>query len=1231
MSNNAGAFSGGAGVVDDILGQAYMIVKHIYDNLGPILEVANRTTKIDLIKENLDLIEGSVLSSRMATILEVIGNYRSTLSEAADIPIGSYFSSGDSGEFKIYLKEAEDTYTDVGNLIEPLSSDLMDELSALYADMQANLASSLTTKSQVEGLKEDVIELVSQVEDLIANTSFVNIAKSAALADKRAASRYTVYDPGTTWVTAYNGETDASGYIYGHDSAIAAFDGGYVLLWNAGMSAYEGASPQVLLEKHATTVAGLASATISVPFAATGTSDGTQWQPGMIVAGNELWALWTQIDGVNQGTYWSRKSSLAGAWTTSNLGLAPLTKNGITYEVCYITGDPVAITLDDGTVRYLCPAAFESQTSYTATASMPNSAMSGNFTRCAKMAGVLILDEGDASWRVGGMVADPVYPWLTWEPAISVDAAGAVRLRMRSMNHFAGALAMMVETISYDDGESFGPLVPMDMHSGQTRNAHRIGDPLNGTLPLFVGNDCYISQPGMAFSPGGRRSLALYAGNGDRDMIPGAVISNDDVDRTACYPSLTEAADKLVVSYSCTLRSPQNFANTIRVATINKPTGAQIMIRGNGNDYKSPAFVAAGGGEWAHFAYHPQTTLLTAATMASLGLSATVQTVVLIGKLSDRGGIFDCRAGGQTGYGIRTHGTLQIDCYHSIIDPTYGIYPGVTIDTGLTVPLDEEILIALAIDGVGQSVTAHVVRKNGTVSTATVAISRDGTPFTPRTFAPTATAYMGSSRDDSALGAARMKLRCEKIYGSVLTANNLRYIHGQHAAALGMTVWAGTATDPGAATIDLDATDVSAGTNNGTWTSKFGKTDLTDGSASVTTHSGREVLLITGQRSASLVPPLGGRLPNHWTFEYETQASRSAETTLCTLGDARNNVRLVKTASGAVVAREMVDNVTRADITVTAASSDGDPRRVTIVLGNGTVTVTESGNKLTLPYYGRNILFLGKAWLLNTTDTNNGCYFFVDSVASKNAVVNEADYLPMLRERRYSDGAVELLSRLGGALKLGGTTFGANGFLGVDQSTPLFPTHISNSAGPGIVVDGQDNPAIRSVSSATSGTFKGGGLEAYAGPVTAGNIGRGYRWQATNGSGAIAVSLVRQKADFTAAGNYILIDEASGIIRLYLPSDPTQTSTSQVLTVTPAALLPKGNLSQDLGASGTRWLNIFGQELNLSGKFGCNGVTPPTRATLSAALLTDGSATSAQMATAINTIRTALVNCGIGQ
>jgi hypothetical protein len=124
--SNAGAFGSGAGLVDDVLGNAYLIVKHIYDNMTAISEVAARTDIIDDIKDNLDLAESAVLNQTLSIVLAGVTNYRATFAEALiDFTDGEYFSSAESGTLRLYKRGPGITYTDQGDVVAPVSRALL--------------------------------------------------------------------------------------------------------------------------------------------------------------------------------------------------------------------------------------------------------------------------------------------------------------------------------------------------------------------------------------------------------------------------------------------------------------------------------------------------------------------------------------------------------------------------------------------------------------------------------------------------------------------------------------------------------------------------------------------------------------------------------------------------------------------------------------------------------------------------------------------------------------------------------------------------------------------------------------------------------------------------------------------------------------------------------------------------------------------------------------------------
>lgn len=124
LMGNAGAFGSGAGLVDDVLGDAYLVVKAVHDNIDAITDLGTRTDTMDQIKDELDQVEGSVLTRTLAVIAAGSTNFRATFAEAlVDFVVGEYFTSNELGDLRVYKRTAGlPGYTDQGIIITPLSS-----------------------------------------------------------------------------------------------------------------------------------------------------------------------------------------------------------------------------------------------------------------------------------------------------------------------------------------------------------------------------------------------------------------------------------------------------------------------------------------------------------------------------------------------------------------------------------------------------------------------------------------------------------------------------------------------------------------------------------------------------------------------------------------------------------------------------------------------------------------------------------------------------------------------------------------------------------------------------------------------------------------------------------------------------------------------------------------------------------------------------------------------------
>lgn len=117
----------GAQTVDQLLGNAYPIVKHVQENLADITTVAEQTDEIALLAANLTEAAGALVADHVAIILAGLANFRATYAEGvADFLVGEYFTSAESGALRLYRRVIADPfYEDQGDVVAPISKSLL--------------------------------------------------------------------------------------------------------------------------------------------------------------------------------------------------------------------------------------------------------------------------------------------------------------------------------------------------------------------------------------------------------------------------------------------------------------------------------------------------------------------------------------------------------------------------------------------------------------------------------------------------------------------------------------------------------------------------------------------------------------------------------------------------------------------------------------------------------------------------------------------------------------------------------------------------------------------------------------------------------------------------------------------------------------------------------------------------------------------------------------------------
>lgn len=783
--------------------------------------------------------------------------------------------------------------------------------------------------------------------DTFAFAGLVPLTSCLATAGMPPTRPCTLYDPEVRHLTLVDGPNDPEGWIYNHDSSIVGYGGLYFLFWNASTST-EGAKGQVILMKRATSIEGLASGRAERCFADIPADDGAQWQPGTAVVGNELWVLWCQTGGRHAGTYFSRLASPDGTFQTKRLNLS-LREHGTAqsaiaalsgdlarvpvpdetdYDTAFITGDIVDIALPGGRRRLLAPVVFESTSALTPDWQMPRRGQS-TFVRQRKLAGFLI-DDGDG-WRTGGLVTVPGAPWAPWEPALSVDPDGRVRIWVRSFDVDRQRGANMLTATSDDHGASFSMLRPAGVDVPSSRPAvvlRRDG------LALMLQND-NLPDAGDSGSPSARRNLALWMACGD-GFLPGIRLSDEATDSTPCYPSARIVGGRLLVSYSSYERHPAHLGSRIKVAVLPVPPGGGvIMPRGNARDFRSPKVVA--DPDFA-FLYRAWSRIGTARQLDELGLSSTMQTLVADVEPNDYGTLLDARGPRAEGWLLRIGHTLSLGLFGP--DGTYK-----DIDSGVATPIGARLRIAVTVDA-GARVADVAV--NG-------ARARLALPFVPASLAPASKAWLGCARPGSALGALAGRIAFIRIW-------NDRETTGRPA-------------------IDFDAAAASAASNNADWLSRFTATGLTDGRVEVVSLAGRTALRIAGTASASVLP-FPGTASTAFAFDYQAMPQRDGEAVLCTVGDAVNAAMLVLLPGGDVILRPVVGGAPSSDIVVASTPQRTQVHRVRAKIDGERIGFSHDGGPLaSTRSAGRPFFFLGKGWDPSPVRGANAFFVFADSVS----------------------------------------------------------------------------------------------------------------------------------------------------------------------------------------------------------------------------------------------------------
>jgi hypothetical protein len=359
---------------------------------------------------------------------------------------------------------------------------------------------------------------------------------------------------------------------YNHDSSVAWFQDRWFCLWNANTDPREGRPGQ--LNYMATSRDGKVWTAPVPAFASADHAEnpvpcpkGTQWQPNLIVVGDELWAVWSQNSrDEHTGCYVSRLRSPDGKWRNARLlwdGNPELLVEGVRWRV-FPTQNPVRLRSG----RVLAPVTLTGPQAKDAPQDI------SSWWAREKRNSVLYSDDLGETWHCSPGTIIPGKSWAQWEPTVWETADGTVLMVARN-NDFRAAetggpkpTRMLTRSESHDGGKTWTPhrFVPVETVASRM---HVIALP--GDRKLMVHND----NPAGRFVQD-RRNLALFFTRGQGvDFVAGPGLTG--FEPVVAYPQFGRQEDELLVSYSQG-NQPRGI-KVARIAPLPRPDAYYVLPR----------------------------------------------------------------------------------------------------------------------------------------------------------------------------------------------------------------------------------------------------------------------------------------------------------------------------------------------------------------------------------------------------------------------------------------------------------------------------------------------------------------------------------------------------------------------------------------------------------------------------------------------------------------------------
>lgn len=434
-------------------------------------------------------------------------------------------------------------------------------------------------------------------------------------------SECAIYDPELVTTTVINPYADPAGLTYVSNSSMAYWRGKFWAIMDGTTAGFvEGSTGQQIWL--ATSIDGVVWTPAIQPFRNATycnnpkTGSTLEWQPNLVVVGDELWCTWSAGD-----AFISKLTSPTGKWTnyrleyidddqvflSSNLTsvtsgrTSRMVKDGITDWIVFFSQNP--IVLADGTVA--CPA-----TAYSPGTLSTQTAATNTFTKAIKhnMLVKFASGVGTTTYVDTSAFGD----FCAWEPYVVQSATGLVYLFSRSLNMMSSDPDFLLVAVSYDGGETFTKSVSTGMLVPSTRGfARRVSD---GRWVLAHVDHAQHStgSPTQGISTGRRNGALFVSRRGVDDFVPGINFSDDD--GLVNYPQFITVGDDLYVHYtSGTGSDVRRSLKLIKVPTPSDDTVAYVHPRRASElDTTTPADPVLHAGPPAHYVFNGASKALSA-------------------------------------------------------------------------------------------------------------------------------------------------------------------------------------------------------------------------------------------------------------------------------------------------------------------------------------------------------------------------------------------------------------------------------------------------------------------------------------------------------------------------------------------------------------------------------------------------------------------------------------------